>query len=333
MISGVMNIYKERGFTSHDVVAKLRSILHEKRIGHTGTLDPEAEGVLLVCLGKATSLCGMLTDYTKIYETVMQLGVVTDTQDMTGKVLSRTDIDTLMHLPSIPVSSKAAPAADITAIMNVVEGFVGEYSQIPPMYSALKVKGKKLYELARAGVTVERKPRNVTIYAIRVNEIDQIEHTVRMTIVCSKGTYIRTLCHDIGQKLGCGACMKELTRIAVGGFTLSQAVTLGQVQAKNLLGCVNELIIPVDEMFAELPKYTVNAEYDVLVHNGGRLASDGAHITADKLRLLNQKMAYEMAEEQPGRVRLYDSQGVFVGVYAFQADELVPVKMFYDSEG
>ena len=189
MIHGVVNIYKEKGFTSHDVVAKLRGIVKQKKIGHTGTLDPDAEGVLPVCFGKATRLCDLLTDKDTTYETVLLLGKTTDTQDISGEVL------------------KEGNTQQITEEMlrDAIFSFVGEYAQIPPMYSALKVNGKKLYELAREGKEVERKARPVTIYHIQIKEIQMPR--VRMVVRCSKGTYIRTLCHDIGEMLGCGGCM------------------------------------------------------------------------------------------------------------------------------
>ena len=193
MINGIINVYKERGYTSHDVVAKLRGILKQKKIGHTGTLDPEAQGVLPVCLGKGTKVCELLTDKQKEYRAVMRLGIETDTQDMTGTVLREAKVD-----------------CSEDEIRSCVEGFVGVQEQIPPMYSALKVNGKKLYELARQGIEVERKSRRITIEKITIERIDLPE--VVMTVKCSKGTYIRTLCHDIGQSLGCGGCMSDLVR-------------------------------------------------------------------------------------------------------------------------
>ena len=188
MIHGIINVYKEKGFTSHDVVAKLRGIVGQKKIGHTGTLDPDATGVLPVCLGKATKLCDLLTDKNKTYEAVLLLGKTTDTQDITGEVLEE----------------KSTEALTEEKVREAIEGFIGDYEQIPPMYSALKVNGKKLYELAREGKVIERKARPVKILDIQILEIDLPK--VRMEVSCSKGTYIRTLCHDIGEKLGCGGC-------------------------------------------------------------------------------------------------------------------------------
>lgn len=213
MIHGVINIYKERGFTSHDVVGKLRGILRQKKIGHTGTLDPDAEGVLPVCLGKATKLCDLLTDKEKTYRAVLLLGKTTDTQDVSGTVLS-----------------EAPVTAEEEKVREAILSFVGDYDQIPPMYSALKVNGQKLCDLARAGKEVERKPRRVTIREIRIEKID-LPRDCTMEVTCSKGTYIRTLCQDIGENLGCGGCMESLLRTRVERFSLEDAIKLGEVEA------------------------------------------------------------------------------------------------------
>ena len=194
MINGIVNIYKEKGYTSHDVVAVLRKVVGQKKIGHTGTLDPDATGVLPVCLGRATKVCELLTDHDKTYEALLLLGKTTDTQDISGEVLEERNPGNLTE----------------EEVRSCIESFIGEYDQIPPMYSALKVNGKKLYELAREGKTVERKSRRVQIHGIRILEMN-LPH-VRMEVDCSKGTYIRTLCHDIGEKLQVGGCMEELER-------------------------------------------------------------------------------------------------------------------------
>ena len=209
-MNGILNVYKEPGFTSHDVVAKLRGICKQKKIGHTGTLDPEASGVLPVCLGNATKLCDLLTDKDKEYRAVLLLGVETDTQDTTGQILAEKEVN-----------------AGEEDVRSAILSFVGPYDQIPPMYSALKVNGKKLYELAREGQEVERKARRITIHEIRILEINLPE--VKLEVTCSKGTYIRTLCHDIGQKLGCGGCMKELLRTRVERFGLEDSIRLGEI--------------------------------------------------------------------------------------------------------
>ena len=224
-MDGIIVIRKEKGYTSHDVVAKLRGIFHMKKIGHTGTLDPDAEGVLPVALGKATKLVDLITDKEKTYEAVMRLGVVTDTQDMTGTILSQTE--------QISVTEKE--------VKEAAESFLGEQLQIPPMYSALKVNGKKLYELAREGKTVERKPRPVHFYQIEILEINL--PLVRYRVVCSKGTYIRTLCHDMGEKLGCGAAMESLVRTKVGKFELKDAITLAQAEEAVKSGAIQDKVL------------------------------------------------------------------------------------------
>ena len=232
-MNGIINVYKEQGYTSHDVVAKLRGILHMKKIGHTGTLDPDAVGVLPVCIGRATKLCGMITDWGKAYEAVMLLGTRTDTQDVSGTVLEQKEVNVTE-----------------VQIMDTINSFVGEYDQIPPMYSALKHNGKKLYELARQGIEVERKARRINISSIHVNELnleDKVK-TVTFTVECSKGTYIRTLCEDIGNKLGCGACMQSLKRTRVGLFGTDTSYTLSQLQELADNSKIEDVIIAVDNI-------------------------------------------------------------------------------------
>ena len=251
MFHGVINIYKEPGFTSHDVVAKLRGILRQKKIGHTGTLDPAAEGVLPVCLGKCTKLCDLLTDKRKTYQAVLLLGTETDTQDMTGTILSEKPTEQLTE----------------PAVRGAAESFVGPYMQVPPMYSALKVNGKKLYELARAGKEVERAARPVEIYDLQIDAVELPR--VTMTVTCSKGTYIRTLCHDIGEKLGCGGCMEKLIRTRVDRFAIGDSLRLSEVEALAKAGQIEDRIVPVDGMFEDCPAYVSESEVlDKLLQNG-----------------------------------------------------------------
>lgn len=299
MKSGIINVYKEKGFTSFDVVAKLRGILRTKKIGHTGTLDPDAEGVLPVCIGKATKVCDLLTDKDKVYEAVMLLGVETDTQDISGEVLKQLPVD----------------AAE-EAVREVVLSFVGEYAQIPPMYSALKVNGKKLYELAREGKTIERKARNVNIFSIDILEVDLPR--VRMSVHCSKGTYIRTLCHDIGQKLGCGGCMEKLLRTKVGIFELEDTLKLSEIDQLAQSGVVEEKIIAVDELFEDYFKVWTKQNFDVVVHNGNRI---------------EKRMLQKQLPANTERLRVYDSQGGFIGIYEYSEEkkDFKPVKMFYEN--
>ena len=299
MKSGIINVYKEKGFTSFDVVAKLRGILKTKKIGHTGTLDPDAEGVLPVCIGRATKVCDILTDKDKVYEAVMLLGVETDTQDTSGEVLK--------ELP-VEVSEEA--------VKEAILSFVGEYAQVPPMYSALKVNGKKLYELAREGKTVERKARNVQIFSIEILEMDLPR--VRMSVHCSKGTYIRTLCHDVGQKLGCGGCMDKLLRTKVGVFELADTLKLTEIDALAKEGLVEERIVSVDELFCDYSKVWTKQEFDVVVHNGNRV----------KKRMFEEKLSSDTE-----RLRVYDSKDTFIGIYEYSEErsDFKPVKMFYEN--
>lgn len=297
MLNGVIVIRKEAGFTSHDVVAKMRGICRQKKIGHTGTLDPQATGVLPVCLGSGTKLCDMLTDKDKEYVAELLLGVETDTQDTTGTVLCERTVE---------VSEEA--------VREAVMSFQGAYQQIPPMYSALKVDGKKLYELAREGKEVERKAREVFIHELEILEMNL--PVVKMRVACSKGTYIRTLCADIGTKLGCGGTMKSLQRTRVGSFTLEKAVTLSELESLRDENRLEEILYSVDSAFAECPKLHVRQEFSRLVDNGNSFYPNQTR----------EKQTYAPGEW----VAVYREDGSFVGVYAFDAGRkwYKPVKMF-----
>lgn len=309
MINGVINIYKERGFTSHDVVAKLRGILKQKKIGHTGTLDPDAEGVLPVCLGKGTRLCDMLTDHSKVYEAVLLLGQSTDTQDVSGNVLQEAPVY---------VSEEE--------VREAIMSFVGLYDQIPPMYSALKVNGQKLCDLARAGKEVERKARPVEIYEIQIEEIHLPR--VRMTVSCSKGTYIRTLCHDIGEKLKCHGCMESLLRTRVGQFLLKDSLTLAQVEAYREENRITEIVMPVDQVFSDCPALKLTKEAAKLGYNGNPFTSTQALTENDQM----VEKSSDISLDGGKWFRVYDPEGVFIGVYAYDSkrDQFRPEKMFYE---
>ena len=297
MKNGIIIIDKEQGFTSFDVVAKLRGICGQKKIGHTGTLDPDATGVLPVCLGNATKVCDMLTDSDKTYQAVLLLGKETDTQDMTGTVLAEKPV-----------------TADEQMVSEVIRSFCGKQMQIPPMYSALKVNGQKLCDLARAGKTVERKARQITVYDIVICEMDLPRVTIE--VHCSKGTYIRTLCHDIGQKLGCGGCMESLRRTRAAGFTIEQALTLSQVQQAKEEGRLEDLIRSVDTVFSEYPALMVKATAQQKLLNGNALCADD--------------FVFVQEEAFVQLVRIYDSNSRFTAVYGFQKEKgcFKPVKMF-----
>lgn len=297
-MNGIINVYKEKGFTSFDVVAKLRGILHQKKIGHTGTLDPEAEGVLPVCLGNATKLCDMLTDKSKTYQTVMKLGVVTDTQDMTGVVLETHDV----HVTS-------------EEIQKAVMSFVGDYEQIPPMYSAKKVNGKKLYEIAREGKVIERKPCSVRIHSIQLDDMNLEQGEITMTVSCSKGTYIRTLCHDIGNLLGCGASMKTLLRTQVSQFSLCDSMKLSEIEHLVSEGMLEEKVTAVDQVLSEYSGIIVVEKADRLLYNGNAISKE---------------MIAEKEEGDDSQIRVYDSKHTFVGIYQWNDSQQVfkPTKMF-----
>ena len=294
MVNGIINVYKEKGYTSFDVVAKLRGIFHQKKIGHTGTLDPDAQGVLPVCLGKATRVCDLLTDKDKVYKAVLLLGQETDTQDISGQVLNQAEVNVTEQ-----------------AVYDAISQFIGRQKQVPPMYSALKVNGKKLYELAREGKTVERKPRPVHFYEIEILDISF--PLVRFRVTCSKGTYIRTLCHDIGEKLGCGAAMESLLRTKVGRFTLDDAITLAQTEEAVQKGIIESKILGIEEILAEYPRVCCTKEGDRLLANGNPLVQ-----------------ALVDAQEKNGWIRMCSSEGSFAGVYQWdeKRNRYFPVKMF-----
>jgi tRNA pseudouridine 55 synthase len=301
-MDGILNIYKEPDYTSHDVVAKLRGILHQKKIGHTGTLDPAAMGVLPICCGKATKVCELLAEKDKTYQAVCRLGVVTDTQDDTGEILEEHSYK------------------DVTEeeVRQAAAAFLGESSQIPPMYSAIKVNGKKLYELAREGKTVERKPRNIHISQLDILQMDLEEGTFLIEVTCSKGTYIRTLCHDIGGRLGTGAVMQSLVRTRVADFVIEEAVTLGELE-RLLLEEPEEFqrkLMPVDSLFPEYPRKQIMPEYSKHLFNGNILEES-------YLRDLDGRQ-----EKLGGKVLVYDQDGGFKAVYRRQKKNYAVVKMF-----
>lgn len=303
MIHGIINIYKEKGYTSHDVVAKLRGIVGQKKIGHTGTLDPDAQGVLPVCLGKGTKLCDLLTDKDKTYEAVMLLGVTTDSQDTSGTILEEKCTDSLEE----------------DAVRHAIMSFVGEYDQVPPMFSALKVNGKKLYELAREGIEVERKARRVQIHEIKILDVNLPR--VRMEVSCSKGTYIRTLCHDIGKMLGTGGCMEELLRTKVDRFEMKDSIRLDEVRMHRENGTLMDYIIAVDEMFPKYKKLYLTSEAANAVRHGNIFRAK------DIL-----SMSVEAGFENGEQVLVYDETKQFIAIYEYKSKERLfkIVKMFFD---
>jgi tRNA pseudouridine55 synthase len=251
-VNGILLIDKPAGWTSMDVCAVLRGALKEKRIGHSGTLDPMATGLLVVFLGRATRAVQFAEAHSKTYDALLRPGVVTDTQDVTGTVLE----------------TRPAEVSD-AALESVLTRFRGEIRQIPPMYSAIKVNGKKLYDLARKGREVERQPRSVTIHALDYTGRTE-NGDIALRIACSKGTYVRTLCHDIGGALGCGGCMSALCRVRCGEFDIADAHTLEEVLAAAERGEAERLLLPVDALFAAYPAQTLTAAQEKCVRSGGR---------------------------------------------------------------
>ncbi len=301
MISGVINVYKEPGYTSHDVVAKLRGILKQKKIGHMGTLDPDAVGVLPVCLGKATKLCNILAEKDKTYIATLLLGMETNTQDTTGEVTKQASKEQMETLTE-------------EKVFDTAKSFIGDYEQIPPMFSAIKIGGRKLYNLARRGEVVERPARHCKILDLTVTNINLPR--VDMHVTCSKGTYIRTLCHDIGEKLGVGGCMEHLVRSKVERFKVEDSITLSQIEEYRDKGTLEEYIVPVDEMLDGFSKCIVSDKAEKLVYNGNIFTSGNTLL--------------KMNHEDGQTVRVYTHDGKFIGLYMFHGDKQIykPVKIF-----
>lgn len=300
MIDGILNVYKEQDYTSFDVVAKLRGILKQKKIGHTGTLDPMAEGVLLVCLGKATKLVDLLTEGDKCYRATMKLGYETDTEDVTGETTAEGDAAVLAQLTQADVE-------------RAILSFVGKYDQIPPMYSAIKKDGKKLYEYARAGIEVKREPRPVEIYAIQ-DITKEADDTYSFDVYCSKGTYIRSLCRDIGRKLSCLAVLSGLLRKEVHGFSVTDALTLQEIEVRQADGTLQDAILPVDALLKQYPAYEITEQAENYLRNGNKLSP---------------RFFKDMGERRDTRIRVYHA-GKFVALYDYKEEEQIykPFKMF-----
>lgn len=299
-MDGILNVYKPKGITSHDVVSRLRKILKTKKIGHAGTLDPNAEGVLPVCVGKATKVVEYLIDKDKKYRAELMLGITTDTQDITGQILEQKEVKW-----------------DKELIIDKINSFIGEIEQIPPMYSAIKIDGKKLYELARMGKTIEREKRKVIIYQINIITFNQENKKVMFDVSCSKGTYIRTLCNDIGAALGCGGCMGDLVRLKSGTFEIDHSFTLEQIEDSYTSGEIDTLLKPIDYIFENLPKVTVKDESIKWVLNGAQIYPKDI---LEKCNFENTHM-----------IRIYNVQGEMLAIYKIAKDreiKLVPEKMF-----
>ncbi|MBU3170001.1 tRNA pseudouridine(55) synthase TruB [Clostridium estertheticum] len=244
-MNGILNVFKPTGITSFDVVRLIRKISKVKKVGHAGTLDPEASGVLPVCIGKATKAIDYIMGDFKIYETELKLGVITDTYDREGKILKESEVN-----------------SGVDEITLAIKSFIGEIKQVPPMYSALKVNGKKLYELARAGIEIEREARSITIYDINITDI-KLPY-IKFTVKCSKGTYIRSLCYDIGEKLKCGGMMWNLQRTATGQFHIDNAININELNEEN----INKYIMPIETIFSANARITIEDRFIKFLLNG-----------------------------------------------------------------
>ena len=288
MPNGIIIIDKQPGWTSMDVCAKLRGLFHEKRIGHAGTLDPMATGVLPVFIGRATRAVEFADKGEKEYVAGLKLGLVTNTQDISGEVLEQHPV----HVTTQQLN-------------DVLPRFQGDIEQIPPMFSAIKINGKKLYELARKGREVERPARPVTIHSLTLEEqIAPDEFIVRVR--CSKGTYVRTLCHDIGAALGCGGCMSSLRRTMAAGFTLAQSVTLEQLQQTD---DPTAHLLSIDHLFAHLPALTLQGKPETMLRNGMKLV---------------------MPQLSAGEYRVYGADGAFLALCRAQEGKLITTKSFFE---
>ena len=296
MINGVINVYKEVGYTSRDAVSRLTGILRQRKIGHTGTLDPAAEGVLPMCVGKATKLCELLTDHKKQYIAVMKLGIATDTEDTTGEITEKTDFDENWYGENLTVEN----------LTKIKSKFIGRQLQTPPMYSAKRVNGKRLYELAREGKVIERKPCEITIYGIEIKNIDVIDREITIIVDCSKGTYIRTLCKDIGEAIGCKAAMKSLLRTRTGDFYLENSYKLDEIEKIVKEDRLDDIIIPIEKIFNNLRRIDVTGYASVLLDNGGIIKMEEASLEADADKLQDGE-----------KFRMYNKDGEFKAIYSY----------------
>lgn len=244
-MDGILNINKPTGMSSFDVVRKIKTVAKTKKVGHTGTLDPEASGVLPICIGRATKLVDYIMNDYKIYKVELKLGITTDTYDREGKIIKTSEVNLLDE-----------------EVKKVIKSFLGEIDQIPPMYSALKVNGERLYSLARQGIEIERKPRRINIYDIEILNIDI--PNINFLVKCSKGTYIRSLCYDIGEKLKCGGTMWNLQRVQTGSFNISNSIELEDLNNDN----IHNYLISMDKSLESYPKLLVESKYEKLIFNG-----------------------------------------------------------------
>jgi len=268
-MNGIINVLKPPGMTSHDVVHFIRKKLNIKKVGHTGTLDPEAAGVLPVCLGRATKAVQYITDKRKKYKAIVKFGILTETYDRYGKIVKEQQVKNI----------------DIEKLKYVLEDFKGNITQLPPIYSAIKVDGKKLYQYALSGQEVEIKGREVKIYAIDIMDYNDIDEVV-LDIECSKGTYIRSICHDIGQKMGCGACMWQLIRTESTPFCIEEAYTLEEIERASVMNTIDNILIDTDIIFKELPSVELKPTAKNAALNGSPIYGKG---TLQDIELIDEE--------------------------------------------
>jgi tRNA pseudouridine55 synthase len=295
LVDGVLVVNKEADWTSHDVVAKVRSLVGGVKVGHAGTLDPAATGVLPLLIGRATRVSEYLVDWDKEYRAVLRLGETTDTQDATGRVLARTDPSTVRE----------------EAVRETVARFRGPQRQLPPMYSAVKVGGRPLYKAARAGENVERADRMIIVHELDILTIDGRDVTLR--VVCSKGTYIRTLCTDIGHALGVGGHLYSLERSRVGPLSIDQAITVDQVASETAIGALQRRLITLDQVLDRLPVLVVTSEQARLVLHGGAVSPPGI----ERLRF----------SAEPVSVRLHDHERRLLAIGTYDAQTAGVIKI------
>ncbi len=283
-MDGIFNIYKQKGFTSHDVVAVVRKTIQQKKVGHTGTLDPDAEGVLPICVGKGTKLANYIMNEKKSYRAVVTLGVTTTTEDASGEIIEKKEV-----------------VFEEQTIQKVVQSFLGTYEQIPPMYSAIKINGKKLYELAREGKEIERKARKITIFEIQITKF-MPPNQFEIEVVCSKGTYIRTLCADIGKRLKCGAHMASLLRTSSGMFSLDTAITLEQLKELAEKNQLQKALLPLEKALEQYHSIVISPKGNKLLYNGNPIGEQFFEKTKGTIK--------------QGEIILgYDSKNTLIGIY------------------
>ena len=291
-MNGIILVDKPIGKTSHDMVYLVRRLTGIKKVGHTGTLDPDATGVLPVCIGKATKVCDMLTASDKRYTAELILGKTTDTQDASGNVLTESEVNVTAE-----------------SVHNIIEEFIGEIEQIPPMFSAIKKDGKKLYELARKGITIEREPRKVAIHSIDILDINLEMNSITIDVACSKGTYIRTLCEDIGNRLGCGAYMNTLRRTMSGGFDIKDCHTVENLREIAEDGKLEDALIPTDSVFEAYEKVVLDDFLAGKLKNGIKIRKSGLC--------------------EGNKYRVYSKDGEFLSISEYNGAELVLDKAFW----